>query len=212
MRGMQKPQALVAGLILAAGAGSRYGMPKALVHDESGESWLRHAVDVLRAAGCSPVIVVLGAHGAEAAVVLDPALNKNSVPVVVVQAPDWSEGLSASLRAGLKRATEEAGPVAVAVIPVDVPDLNAATVLRVIGSSRADTGGPAVASADTLRQARFSGRPGHPVVLGRAHWEPLIHTLAGDTGAQPYLRTHDVESIECGDLGTGLDVDRPTSG
>jgi len=194
--------ARIGGLVLAAGAGARYGMPKALVHDAAGRSWLQNAVDVLVAAGCSPVIVVLGASGADAAALLNAGQHGAAGPtasVVVVQATDWAEGLSASLRAGLHCAVDQPGLAAVAVIPVDVPDLNTATVARLIGAS----------DAGTLRQAGFTGRPGHPVVIGRAHWAPLLETLAGDTGARPYLRAHGVESIECGDLSTGADVDQP---
>ncbi|WP_166788229.1 nucleotidyltransferase family protein [Cryobacterium glaciale] len=249
------PPSRVAGLVLAAGAGSRYGMPKALVHDSAGHSWLQHAVRVLAAAGCSPVIVVLGARGAEAAALLEagrddptgaPARGACQLPasVLVVQAADWAEGLSASLRTGLRCALDQPDVDAVAIIPVDVPDLNAATVARVIGANHetmdergtgtaggpgtaggsgaaggpGTAGGPGAAdaatspaavSADTLRQARFAGQPGHPVVIGRAHWVPLIDSIAGDTGARPYLHAHQVEQIECGDLGTGADVDRP---
>ena len=232
------PSSRVAGLVLAAGAGSRYGMPKALVHDDdAGRSWLQHTVDVLAAAGCSPVIVVLGARGAEAAALLEPGeddptrapaqdADRPRASVLIVQATDWAEGLSASLRAGLRCALDQPGLAAVAVIPVDVPDLNAATVARLIGTNDSTNapnapgkpdaagapdaaGSPVIVSAGTLRQARFAGQPGHPVVIGRAHWAPLLDTLAGDTGARPYLRAHPVEQIECGDLGTGADVDRP---
>ena len=234
---MQMPQpetrpagtARVAGLVLAAGAGSRYGMPKALVHDSTGHSWLKHAVRVLAAAGCSPVIVVLGARGAEAEALLEaggddpsgaPPRSAERLPasVLVGQASNWAEGLSASLRAGLSCALDQSGVDAVAIIPVDVPDLNAATVARVIGANLDTTDAPGAADApasptavspSTLRQARFAGQPGHPVVIGRAHWAPLLDTLAGDTGARPYLRAHPVEQIECSDLGTGVDVDRP---
>ncbi|SEN49414.1 molybdenum cofactor cytidylyltransferase [Cryobacterium luteum] len=224
----------IAGLVLAAGAGYRYGMPKALVHDAAGRSWLQNAVDVLAAAGCSPVIVVLGARGAEAAALLqagddDLAARKTalsdsapaggmgqlSASVLVVQAADWAEGLSASLRAGLRCALDQPDLAAIAVIPVDVPDLNAATVARVVSARTATTDAPgapasmAAVTHDTLRQARFAGRPGHPVVIGRSHWAVLIETVTGDTGARPYLRAHTVEQIECGDLGTGVDVDQP---
>ncbi|SFH65479.1 molybdenum cofactor cytidylyltransferase [Cryobacterium levicorallinum] len=225
MADMHKPPTPnhVAGLVLAAGAGSRYGMPKALVHDASGRSWLQNAVDVLAAAGCSPVIVVLGARGAEAAALLktDPlasrdgararSTNRPTASVLVVQADDWAEGLSASLRAGLRCALDHPELTAIAVVPVDVPDLNAATVARLIGRTNETTDAPgsAAASAGTLRQARFSGQPGHPVVIGRSHWVSLLETLSGDSGARPYLRAHDVEAVECGDLGTGADVDRP---
>lgn len=203
MAGMQTPPpSRTAGLVLAAGAGSRYGRPKALVHDDAGYSWLRRTVDVLGAGGCSPVIVVLGARGAEAAALLAAAPSAPTAPVLVVQAADWADGLSASLRAGLRCALDQPELLAVAIVPVDVPDLNAATVTRVIGA-RHDQGD------STLRQARFAGRPGHPVVIGRAHWAPLLDTLTGDTGAGAYLRTHAALAIECGDLGTGDDVDTP---
>ena len=192
----------IAGLVLAAGAGSRYGRPKALVHDAAGRSWLQHAVNVLAAAGCSPVIVVLGARGAEAAALIEPTPS-----VLVVQAADWADGLSASLRAGLRAALDLSTVAAVAIIPVDVPDVNAATVARVIGANIDGTGTDA--AVGMLRQARFAGRPGHPVVIGRAHWVPLLDTVAGDTGAGPYLRAHAAQAIECGDLGTGHDRDLP---
>lgn len=189
------PPSGVAGLVLAAGAGSRFGQPKALVRDAAGRSWLQHAVEVLTTAGCFPVIVVLGARGAEAAALLPPASS-----VLVVQAADWADGLSASLRTGLRCALDQPDITAVAVIPVDVPDLNAATVTRVIGTN---------SQPGVLRQARFSGRPGHPVVIGRAHWAPLIATAVGDSGAGAYLKAHTARAVECGDLGTGVDVDRP---
>jgi len=206
---MQTPPLRTAGLVLAAGGGTRYGRPKALVRDDAGRSWLRHAVDVLSASGCSPVIVVLGARGTEAAELLaqtEPA-SPRPVPtpsVLVVQTDDWAEGLSASLRAGLLCALDQPDLLAVAVIPVDVPDLNTATIARVLGAAPL-----AEISEKTLRQARFAGRPGHPVLIGRAHWAPLIAGAVGDTGAGPYLRAHAAEAIECGDLGTGRDIDRP---
>jgi CTP:molybdopterin cytidylyltransferase MocA len=125
-----------------------------------------------------------------------------------VHAGDWAEGLAASLRAGLRAAAAlRPEPVAVAVVPVDVPDLDAATVARLIGEWP-QAGGRASVDRDTLRQAVFGGRPGHPVVIGRRHWAALVAHLAGDTGARPYLVAHGVQAVECGDLGTGADVDR----
>jgi CTP:molybdopterin cytidylyltransferase MocA len=193
-------KAPVAGLVLAAGAGSRFGQPKALVRRADGVPWLVRTVGVLRAAGCSPVIVVLGAEGAAAAALLAEA-GPTDPTTVVAYAADWAEGLSASLRTGLEAALGVAGdPVAVAVVPVDVPDLDAATVARVLD---ADAG----VTPDSLRQAVFGGRPGHPVLIGRTHWEPLRAQLTGDTGARPYLLAHGVLPVECGDLTTGADVD-----
>ena len=225
---MATSPAPIAGLVLAAGAGSRYGLPKALARDEDGIPWLVRTIGALTDAGCSPVIVVLGAKAAEARALLDEFGLTASV--VVARADDWVEGLSASLRAGLRQATELPAthpqatsqqatqrsthlqsppllpaPIAVAIVPVDVPGLRESTVARLIGTL------PGEPDSDvgpyTLRQAGFDARPGHPVVIGRAHWAALIGSATGDTGARPYLRSHDVRLIDCTDLETGLDVD-----
>ncbi|TFC16293.1 nucleotidyltransferase family protein [Cryobacterium algoritolerans] len=201
----------VAGLVLAAGAGSRYGRPKALVVTEDGRSWLVRAVETLAAGGCSPVIVVLGA-GADEAEALLRRSGAGAERPVVVRAEDWADGLSASLRTGLRAAASlRPGPVAVAVVPVDVPGLAEATVRRLIASAPLGPTrlSPAPLGPDTLRQAGFDGRPGHPVLIGRAHWNGLVASLAGDTGARPYLVAHGAVPVECGDLETGADVDTP---
>ncbi|TFC07073.1 nucleotidyltransferase family protein [Cryobacterium adonitolivorans] len=193
----------VAGLVLAAGAGSRYGLPKALVVDASGEPWLVHAALALEAGGCDPVLVVLGAGGAPAESLLRAAAGRFRRPdrLWVVHAENWAEGLSASLDAGLARLqqTEDDTVTAVALVPVDVPDLDAATVRRLVDA----------VTPHTLRQAHFGGRPGHPVVIGREHWAPLRASLTGDTGARAYLVARDATAVACDDLGTGLDVDLP---
>ena len=55
----------------------------------------------------------------------------------------------------------------------------------------------------------YDGRPGHPVLIGRDHWAPLVAELDGDRGAADYLWRHDSGTVECADLATGQDVDRP---
>ncbi|TFC59807.1 nucleotidyltransferase family protein [Cryobacterium sp. TMT2-15-1] len=219
---MATSSAPIAGLVLAAGAGSRYGMPKALARGNDGIPWLVRTIRTLTDAGCSPVIVVLGAETAEVRALLHQFGMTPSV--VLTQAEDWAEGLSASLRAGLRQATELQAtellpaPVAVAIVPVDIPGLLPGTVARLIGTLPTITlptitlPGDADADANpvgplTLRQAGFDARPGHPVVIGRAHWGALIDSATGDTGARPYLQSHDTRLVDCADLETGLDVD-----
>jgi molybdenum cofactor cytidylyltransferase len=213
MAGMPTSPAPIAGLVLAAGAGSRYGMPKALARGDDGTSWLVRTISTLTDAGCTPVIVVLGAQAGEArALLADSGLSGAEGPgtsVVVTQADDWAEGLSASLRAGLRQAAAlPSAPIAVAIVPVDVPGLRTSTVARLIGAlpDESDSGAQGV-GPHTLRQASFDARPGHPVVIGRAHWAALIGSASGDTGARPYLRAHDPRLVDCTDLETGLDVD-----
>jgi len=208
MAGMDSAQPPIAGLLLAAGAGSRHGSPKALRRGDDGEPWLLRAVGALRTGGCSPVIVVLGARGDEAELLLpDAGGGAQADDLIVVHAAHWAAGVSASLRAGLAGAAAlDPAPAAVAVVPVDVPDLDGAIVARLIGD-RPDGERSATVSPGTLRQASFDGRPGHPVVIGSEHWAALDRRLAGDRGARPYLVDHGVQMIDCGDLGTGIDID-----
>ncbi|KQO84005.1 hypothetical protein ASF17_00025 [Frigoribacterium sp. Leaf263] len=196
----------IVGLLLAAGAGSRRGGPKALAADEHGP-WLTRGVATLMAGGCDRVVVVLGAEADDAAAVLaaDPRLLGSAVGVVV--ADDWATGLSASLRAGLGAIDSDPDlqEARVAVVSlVDYPTLPASAVARSL------SGGPAALGVDALRQSVFGGRPGHPVVVGRAHWRDLASTLEGDRGAGRYLREHGAERIDCLDLWDGRDVDGPT--
>ena len=167
------------------------GTPKALLYDDQGRSFLERSVAVLRDGGCGSVRVVLGAGADEAAALLDDAS-----PFVL--APDWAEGMGASLRAGLRAAVDtEADCVLVGL--VDLPDVGADVVRRLL-----DRGRP---GADALARAAYDGVPGHPVLIGRDHWDGVLATARGDRGARDYLREHPPVLVECGDLATGQDVD-----
>jgi CTP:molybdopterin cytidylyltransferase MocA len=182
----------VAGVVLAAGTGSRMGTPKALLATPDGEPWVALATHTLRAAGCAHVIVVLGAQ-AEAA--------REFVPegAHVVLAEDWHTGMAASLHAGLAAASHPAMHAEAALVTlVDLPGLTVPAASRVLGVD---------AGRSTLRRAVFNGRPGHPVLLGRDHWDAVGDSIGGDTGARVYLRDHSVELVECSDLWDGADVD-----
>ena len=174
----------VAGVVLAAGAGTRFGMPKVLA--EQGD-WLLAAVTALAQGGCGDVVVVLGA-----AIVEVPS------PARAVVAHDWGSGVSASVRAGLA-AVDRAEVVVLHL--VDTPDVGPDVVARVLTA--------AAASGSGLARATYAGRPGHPVVVARRHLEALSSTLQGDEGARAFLAASvGVVAVECGDLATGVDVDR----
>ncbi|MBT2498136.1 nucleotidyltransferase family protein [Agromyces sp. ISL-38] len=183
------------GVLLAAGAGTRMGRPKALVRDASGVPWVVDGFRMLRAAGCDQVVVVLGAE-ADAARALVPA------GADVVVAADWERGLSASLRAGLAFAAETDAE-AVLVSLVDLAGLPPAVGRRVI-----DQAGTGAERRGALTRAVFVGRPGHPVLIGRDHWTAVATEVSGDTGAGAYLARHDAVRVECADLSAGLDRDR----
>lgn len=219
------------GLLLAAGAGTRMGRPKALVVDEHGP-WLTRAVATLLDGGCDRVVVVLGAGEVEARALLaadprllpvetpastevtgasggDPRLLGSGAParVSVVVADDWADGLAASLAAGLTAlAASDPEEARVALVTlVDYPGLPPAAVARLLSPAAADLPlGPTA-----LRRSVFGGRPGHPVVVGRSHWADLTASLTGDRGAGPYLTAHAAEPVDCSDLWDGRDVDAP---
>lgn len=168
------------------------GRPKALVTGRDGEPWLSRATSALAEAGAAPVIVVLGAEADHA---------RHLVPTFAhtVVAPDWADGMSASMRVGLEAALDTDAD-AIVVLLVDLPDVGADVLTRLLEGRE----GPAV-----LARAAYDGVPGHPVLIGRDHWEPLSRSLVGDQGAKSYLGTHDHDVVECGDLATGEDADTP---
>ena len=148
------------GVLLAAGAGRRYGKPKVLV-----DGWLDAAVGALRGGGCADVILVLGA----AEVAAPPG-------VTAIVAPDWREGLSVSVRTGLAQAERMRADYAVLHV-IDTPDVGPAVVARVVAR--------ALASRSGLARAHFGDRPGHPVVLARRHWPEVLAHISGDRGREP---------------------------
>jgi CTP:molybdopterin cytidylyltransferase MocA len=183
---------MIAGLLLAAGAGRRYGMPKALVE---GGAWLRRAVTTLTDGGCEQVLVVVGAQADEVI-----PLVPDSADTVV--AADWAEGMGASLRAGLAELGRSApSQVHAAMVHlVDLPDVDASVVRRLAGLA-----GPSV-----VARAGFDSQPGHPVLLGREHWADIVSSARGDRGARDWLAGRsDLIVVDCSDLASGIDVDRP---
>jgi CTP:molybdopterin cytidylyltransferase MocA len=173
------------GIVLAAGSGSRFGTPKAPV-EVDGERLVDRAVRILREAGCDPVFVILGAW-------------EGAVPdCLVIVNHGWEEGMASSLRIGLKwaRATTDASDAIVTL--VDLPGLTPEAVLRL------DKAPPGIAVAT------YQGERGHPVRLPREHWEHIISTVTGDTGAREFLKGRDdVQFIEVGDVADGTDLDVP---
>ncbi|AXL91775.1 4-diphosphocytidyl-2C-methyl-D-erythritol synthase [Streptomyces sp. CB09001] len=183
----------VAGLLLAAGGGRRLGgRPKALL-EHRGHPLVEHAADVLRAAGCARVHVVLGAHAEEvrARAALDGC--------VLVDNPDWERGMGSSLRAGLG-SLAGTGARAALVALVDQPGIGAEAAARVRAGFRDET---------SLASAAYAGVRGHPVLLGAAHWAGIAATATGDRGARAYLREHEAEIalVECGDVARPYDID-----
>lgn len=134
---------MIAAVVLAAGASSRYGAdpPKQAV------LLPRVLAALARASAIDDVVVVAGAHP------LDGAAAR------VVECPDWARGPGASLRCGLAALGDADAAV---VLLADGPELDPHAVDRVVASWR-EQGGPVVA-------ASYHGVRLHPVLLAREAW------------------------------------------
>jgi CTP:molybdopterin cytidylyltransferase MocA len=182
----------IAGLVLAAGGGSRYGMPKALIPYPE-QLLVQHAVETLRDADVKRCLVVLGAE-AERVRAAAPGL-----PETVVN-PDWATGLGSSLRVGLEALAGTPADAAL-VLLVDMPGVTPLAVRRIA----------AHAARDALVMGGYAERRGHPVLLGREHWAGVCETATGDRGARDYLRSHEVRVVPVGDVADDRDIDVPAS-
>ncbi|MFC7262084.1 nucleotidyltransferase family protein [Streptomyces lutosisoli] len=183
----------VAGLLLAAGGGRRLGgRPKALL-SHRGRPLVEHAVGVLRAGGCTRVHVVLGAQA-------DVVRQRASLPgCVLVDNPEWEEGMGSSLRAGLDSLAGTGAPAALVSL-VDQPGIGREAVARVLA---------AYESPLSLVAAAYDGERGHPVLFGAGHWAGIAATATGDRGARAYLKAHEdaITLVECGDVAQAYDID-----
>jgi nicotine blue oxidoreductase len=179
----------VAGVLLAAGSGSRLGQPKALVM-LAGQSLAARGIALLRAGGAGPVVVVTGAA----------ALADRPADVLCVHNPDWPTGMGSSLAAGL--AAVPPGCAAAVVALADQPLVGPESVRRLIAAHQAGA---------SVAVACYDGQPRNPVLISREHWPEIVAMAAGDVGARPFLRAHPdlVTRVECGDTGRPDDIDSP---
>jgi molybdenum cofactor cytidylyltransferase len=179
---------LIAGLVLAAGAATRFGRQKQVARLD-GMPLLEHALLAMTASTVGRVVVMLGSAADE--IVSEVNLH-GAEPLVCSR---WEEGQSASLACGL---AELAACEAVVVTLGDQPRMSPDAIRRVIA---ARNGAPAV-------RATYGGTPGHPVLLERELFEPL-RNVSGDKGARNLLMSVQVLDVPCDDLGGGEDVDTP---
>ena len=131
---------MVAAVVLAAGAASRFGAPKQRL-------LLPRVLERVRASNVDEIVVVAGAHALE-------------TDARVVDCDDWERGPGASLRCGLQALASETE--AAVVVLADGPDLSPKAIDRVVAAWRA-TGAEILA-------ASYGGDRGHPVLLARAAW------------------------------------------
>ena len=181
---------MIAGLVLAGGAGRRFGAPKQLA-DLDGVPLLQHAVDAMLAVpALDRVVVILGAAAEE----IGAAVRFASAEPIVCEG--WAEGMAASLRCGVE---ELGGADWVVVTLGDMPGVTPEAIEAVIGACSPEV--------DAVR-AEYGGQFGHPVALS-ATLLARVDSLRGDVGARELLRDARVRRVEALHLARPDDVDTP---
>jgi CTP:molybdopterin cytidylyltransferase MocA len=175
----------IAAVVLAAGASKRLGEPKQLAM-LGGETLLERAVRVAREAGCSPVVVVVGAEYVR---VLQQGALGDALTVINDK---WDEGMASSIRVGVRAlgfvAKEADGVV---LMTCDQPAVTGKHLSRLM-------------LRDEVTASGYAGRKGVPAFFPKKYFERLME-LTGDAGARELLLDTRCEALENGEL----DVDRP---
>ncbi|MDQ3841118.1 MAG: nucleotidyltransferase family protein [Actinomycetota bacterium] len=181
----------VSAVLLAAGAGSRFGGGK-LLAPFGGRSLIEATLSGLHGAPVDEIMVVVGKDAEELRSVCEPYGAR------VIENPDWARGLSTSVRAGLLACAPRARAVVVAL--ADQPLVGVQAVARLVETFE-DGAKAAVAT--------YGGEPRNPVLFAREVWPLLLRELSGDKGARVFLARHPelVTEVPCDDVADPTDVD-----
>jgi molybdenum cofactor cytidylyltransferase len=179
----------VSAIVLAAGAGSRFGGGKLLAR-LGGQPLIQAVLDHLREAPVDEVIVVVGADAERLREVCD------RYGVRTVANEEWERGQSTSVLAGLRASRGRAAVVLLG----DQPFVGAEAVERLVA---------AFAEGAKIAVATYGGKRRNPVLFSREVWPLLEAELAGDEGARSVLRRHPelVVEVPCDGVGDPVDVD-----
>jgi molybdenum cofactor cytidylyltransferase len=181
-----------AAIVLAAGASSRFGRPKALAL-LAGRPLLLHVLDVVRVVGLREVVVVLGRDGDQ----IERELRWQSERRVRNPNPD--AGLSSSLRIGLENLTPASD--AALILLGDQPLVRADVIARLLAGL--------VSAAKPIVLPRYAEGGGqNPLLIHRAAWS-LAGEAKSDRGLGPVVRNHPELVVEVDVEGSNPDVDTP---
>jgi CTP:molybdopterin cytidylyltransferase MocA len=181
----------ISAVVLAAGAGSRFGGGKLLA--PFGQRTLIEATLLgLREAPVDETIVVVGDDAEGLRGVCE------SYGVRIAENPDWAEGMASSVKKGLAACSPDARAATVAL--ADQPLVGAKAVERLVGAYE---GGASVAVAT------YGGERRNPALFAREVWPTLEEELSGDVGARGFLKRHPelVTEVPCDDVADPTDVD-----
>ncbi len=188
---------MIAAVILAAGASSRFGSPKGLLEFE-GRTLLSRTIRCARKGGCDPVVLVLGADAERCR---GEAVGDQ---VQVVVNPEWDEGMGSSIRAGISALAGRAEIRGALLLTCDQPLLTSSLVVD-LRTAFEDL------AADSPRSAvvcGYAGTRGIPALFGASVFAAL-QRLRGDRGAKTVL-DQEVDQVCVIEWPDGaVDIDRP---
>ena len=168
----------IASIVLAAGRSSRMGPRNKLLEPVNGEPMIRRAAATALASGTAPIVVVTGYEAAAVTATL------HGLDVTAILNPDYADGLSTSLRAGLRALSPDIEGAL--ILLGDMPETEVG-VLRALMAAFTD--------ASAICVPMRHGRRGNPVLWGRRYFAEMME-LTGDAGAKPVMTRHAAQLIE----------------
>ena len=183
----------IVGIVLAAGGSSRMGSPKQLLNID-GQPAIRRVTEQAIASVCDEVTVVLGAEEETIAAALD------GLDTLIVNNASWTQGIGASIAAGVKSVRTKADLEAIVLLLADQPAVTSNVIDELVRRYRS-TGSEIVAS-------QYGDTAGAPALFDAHHFDELCD-LSGDHGAKRIIAAHHERVSLVPFDGGEIDLDTP---
>jgi molybdenum cofactor cytidylyltransferase len=184
----------IGAIVLAAGASTRMGQPKQLLHFQ-GRSLLHHTVEVVVASVCKPIIVVLGAYAEKM------RQEVNQLPVMVVENPQWYEGMGASIQVGMTALNATSEEIEGVVLTLCDQPFVSSDVINQLVAAYHSTGQGIIAS-------EYAGTLGVPALFSRKFFLDLMN-LQPTSGAKQVIKKYSHEVFPVPFAAGAIDIDTP---
>ena len=186
--------AVIGAVLLAAGGSSRMGRPKQLL-TYRGQSLLRRAARAALEAGCSPLVVVLGADESQF------RLEVADLGVEIIVNSKWKNGMGSSLRAGVQRIVQDRANLDGLIVMLCDQPLVDTRMIRALLEAYEQEGRPICAAA-------YAGTVGPPCLFSSEMFPELLGVHDGG-GAKSIIRRHITQTVQLAMDAAGVDMDTP---
>lgn len=181
-------------LILAAGASTRLGQPKQLLHYR-GKTLIRHMAEVAITTGCQPVGVVLGAYTE----IITPHLENLDLQIIHNQ--QWQTGMASSIRCGLRQLVTTAPALdAIVLMVCDQPFVSPHLIHQLIDKYQT--------TKSAIVASEYANILGVPALFHQTLFPELV-SLQGAVGAKPIICQHRSQAVSVSFSAGVLDLDCP---